>query len=121
MTLCILSIISIAMAILQSAWVQYNLWNHERKVRKEHKGPQLKRAFIEEQLNYIDFGTIEQIARMQTLAITLGYVILFGGIAPVIIPFCLAAFAVELHTSSFLLITSTKQVFPENSLGIGAW
>lgn len=121
MTLIILCLITVFMAVAQAAWVQASLWYHERKVSKGYKGPAMKRSFIEEQSNYIDFGLVEQINKMQTLTITLGYVILFGGIAPVIIPFCWAAFAVQLHACAFLLVTSTKQVVPEISFGVGAW
>jgi hypothetical protein len=121
MTLVILCLLSIFMAVAQAAWVQVTLWYHERKVSREYSGPAMKRSFIEEQSNYIDFGLVSQINMMQTLTITLGYVILFGGIAPVIIPFCWAAFAVQLHSCAFLLVTSTKQVVPEIAFGVGAW
>jgi hypothetical protein len=136
MTLIILTVLSIVMAVVQLLMVQSSLTYNEKTVQEEvkkkkrkrgaadgstNKEPTLLRSWLEEQFFFSQFETIEQIATMQELVITLGYVILFGGVAPIIIPFCLAAFSVKLQSIAFLLVSSTRQVLPEISHGIGAW
>lgn len=123
MTLIILTGIQILMTVGQVAYVQLCLkWDQDKvAANKKRNLAKLRFAFIEVQSHYVDFGIVEQIAMMQQLAITLGYVILFGGVAPIIIPFCFAAFGVNLRSAAFLLVTSSKQVLPESSRGIGAW
>jgi hypothetical protein len=80
-----------------------------------------KRSFVEEQAKYADFRTIEYVQAMLQLVIPLGYVILFGGIAPITIPFACAVFAVSLRAQGFLLCTTTKRPVPSAQYGIGAW
>jgi hypothetical protein len=121
MTLMMVSMIRIAMVVVQSAYVRARLWYAERQAKAEHNGPLPKRTFMEEQYQYSEFKIVEQIDYMQALVIPLGYVILFGGMAPVTVPFSFAVFVVQLRASSFLLVTSTRQVMPRIALGIGAW
>lgn len=58
---------------------------------------------------------------MIQLVVPLGYVMMFGGIAPMIIPMCFVVFAISLRAGAFSLITASKRPFPREQYGIGRW
>jgi len=121
-TLIILSVLRIVMVLLQTFIVKFKLWMEDRALKKELGVEELpKRSFVEEQAKYADFGTIEQVQAMLQLVVPLGYVILFGGVAPITIPFAFAVFAVSLRAQGFLLCTTTKRPVPRAQYGIGTW
>lgn len=121
-TLIILSVLRIVMVLLQTFVVKFKLWMEDRALKKELGVDELpKRSFVEEQAKYADFRTIEQVQAMLQLVVPLGYVILFGGIAPITIPFAFGVFAVSLRAQGFLLCTTTKRPVPRAQYGIGAW
>jgi len=121
-TLIILSVMRIVTVCLQTFIVKFKLWWEDRALKKELGVEELpKRSFVEEQAKYADFRTIEQVQAMLQLVIPLGYVILFGGIAPITIPFAFAVFAVSLRAQGFLLCTTTKRPVPSAQYGMGAW
>lgn len=121
-TLIILSVLRIVTVLLQTFIVKFKLWWEDRALKKELGVEELpKRSFVEEQAKYADFRTIEQVQAMLQLVVPLGYVILFGGIAPITIPFAFGVFAVSLRAQAFLLCTSTKRPVPRAQYGIGAW
>merc|ERR1719221_297768 len=55
------------------------------------------------------------------MVLALGYVLLFGAVAPSIVPFCMVVFFVQIVTSSYLLLAYTQRSLPRTSDGIGAW
>jgi len=121
-TLVILSVLRIVAVILQTFTVKFKLWMEDRALKKELDVEELpKRSFVEEQAKYADFRTIEYVQAMMQLVVPLGYVILFGGIAPITIPFAFCVFAVSLRAQGFLLCTTTKRPVPAMQYGIGAW
>merc|ERR1719272_91350 len=80
-----------------------------------------KLCFAETQSSYADYRIREQIEMMSQLVISLGFVILFGGVAPLIVPFCLVVFVIQFRVTAYLLMTTTKRPFPRRAFGIGAW
>lgn len=121
-TLMILVLARVCEVIGQSLIVRFKLWQEDKALRKACPGEEPpKRSFTEEQAKYTKFGIYEQIQVMSQLMLALGYIILFGGIAPVIIPFCLLEFAVQMRASAFILVTGTQRPFPREVVGMGAW
>jgi hypothetical protein len=80
-----------------------------------------ERSYAEEQGKHVEFGDRQQIEAMCMLMISLGCIIIFGAVAPIIVPFCLIVFALELRFTSHVLATHAKRPLPERRLGIGAW
>merc|ERR1719276_408352 len=80
-----------------------------------------KLCYAETQASYTEFRIRQQIEMMLQLVISLGFVIMFGNVAPLIVPFCLAVFVVQLRVTAFLLVTTSKRPFPRRAFGIGAW
>jgi len=121
-TLIILSVLQIVGVVLQTFIVKLKIWLEDRALKKELNVEELpKRSFVEEQAKYSNFHTIEQVQAMLQLVIPLGYVILFGGVAPITIVFAFGVFAVSLRARGFLLCTTTKRPVPFAQYGIGTW
>lgn len=123
LTVIILSLCRIAEVFIGSLLVQLMIWLENRDLKATLKeGEELpKRSYVEEQAKYLDFRAQDQIQMMLQSIIPLGYVLLFGGIAPIIIPFAFAVFAVQLRATAFVLCTATKRPLPRRMPGIGAW
>jgi hypothetical protein len=122
-TVVILSFCRIFEVFLGSVIVQLKIWLENRELRAAlGEGEELpKRSYVEEQAKYLDFRAQDQIQMMLQSIIPLGYVLLFGGVAPIIIPFAFAVFAVQLRATAFVLVTATKRPLPRRLPGIGAW
>merc|ERR1719223_1496367 len=121
-TLILLSVFRIVTVTLTAFWVQLSIWLEDREFRNKNDGAEApRRTFMEEQSKYSENHVQDQIQAMLELVISLGFVILFGGVAPIIIPFCFAVFMVQLRARAFLLVTSTKRAIPRMAQGIGYW
>merc|ERR1719379_2999272 len=53
--------------------------------------------------------------------ITLGYVILFGAVAPIVVPLCFAVLMIEVRGTAFFLTTHARRPFPAKAMGTCAW
>jgi len=91
-------------------------WNAET----EDGGPP-PRAFMEEQAKYSKFEIQDQVETMLQLVLSLGYVVLFGAVAPVVVVIIWAVFVLQLRGSAWLLSHSCRRTFPEDKMGEGAW
>lgn len=118
----ILALARIGEVIGNAVLVRLKIWLEDRKLQAKLGGrPLPKRAFTEEQAKSGEFRSEDQIQTMLYSVIPLGYVILFGGVAPITIPLALIVFIVQLRTGSFMLVALTKRPLPRRSPGIGAW
>merc|ERR1719387_1525816 len=102
----VLSLSRIAEIIAYSLWVRYTLWRELKQLQKDRRESGMMgeeeeienvRCYAEEQGKYAKFGLREQISGMNQCVISLGFVILFGAIAPIMVPFSLAVFMVQLR------------------------
>jgi len=94
--------------------VKANLWFFKRD-------KQSGASFAERQRSYNKFDMPEQIEVMLQLMLSLGYVLLFGSAAPLIVPLCFLVFRVQVQASAMLLTECTRRPFPQSLAGIGVW
>lgn len=120
-SLVLLSAFRILEVIIQTFRLRYTLYKNHERIKKELGREPDKMCFTEAQEKFGEFRIHEQVQMMLQLVIALGFIILFGGVAPIIVPFVLAEFVVQLRATAFLLVTTTKRTFPRRAFGIGAW
>merc|ERR1719503_291145 len=121
-SLLLLSLVRIGEAIATTLLVRFKLWREAVARKRELNTQELPQlCFAETQSSYAEFQIREQIEMMSQLVVSLGFVIMFGGVAPLIVPFCLVVFVVNLRVTAFLLMTASKRPFPRRAFGIGAW
>lgn len=103
--------------------VQVRLRWEMHKVRQQTSegAEEPRRSAVEEQSKFVEFRVREQIESMCQLMLSLGFVLLFGAIAPIMVPFSLAVFVLTLRTESIMLCTYTRRPLPRKQYGIGAW
>jgi len=58
---------------------------------------------------------------MTQLSLTLGYILIFGCVAPRIVPLCLLVFMIQLRAAGILMTTALKRTVPRMTVGIGQW
>jgi len=122
MTITILSACRILQVLMEAFFVKFAIWWEDRALKKRLGTEDIpKRSFVEEQSKYLDFQAQEQVQAMIQLVVPLGYVMLFGGIAPLIIPMCFVVFTISLRAGAFSLITASKRPVPREVYGIGRW
>mmetsp|Transcript_176811 Transcript_176811/g.567125 ORF Transcript_176811/g.567125 Transcript_176811/m.567125 type:complete len:1003 (-) Transcript_176811:133-3141(-) len=124
MTLLILSASRIAQIFVASIivrlkimWEDYNL----KKGLKQEGKETPKRSFAELQSKFAETRLQEQIDNMMQLVLALGFILLFGPVAPIIVPFCLAVFVIQLRGSAYMLVRFSKRTLPRQQFGIGIW
>lgn len=115
----ILAVCAIAVVGVQIALVEFKLWYETYQMRKS--GNQRERAYLEEQSKFAVIGVQEQIDMTTQLMISLGFVLMFGCIAPIMIPFALCVFAITLRTQAKLMVVWSKRMMPSKMIGIGGW
>jgi len=123
-TLAILSVTRIFEVIFAALVVRFKIWLEDywlRRSQTEGRGSVDERSYIELQCKFVESRLQEQIQNMLQLVLSLGFVLLFGAVAPIITPFCLAVFMVQLRATAFVLIKYTKRTLPRQQLGIGLW
>merc|ERR1719487_2655957 len=96
------------------------LWFELYQLRKQGIEPP-SRCFAEEQSKYTEFRIREQIESMLTLVISLGFVFMFGTVAPIVVPLSFLVFWVQLRANAYLVTMATKRTVPRKQVGIGAW
>jgi len=79
------------------------------------------RTFEEDQSKYEEFRIKEQIETMCQLVLSLGFVLLFGAIAPLIVIFCFVVFVTQLRCSWYLMTNCSRRPIPRVHHGVGAW
>jgi len=120
-TLSILCVCSIASMLMQGIMVRFSLWYEAYQIRKKTGSEMPKRYSLEEQAKYVVITEQEEVQNMLTLVISLGFVLLFGGVAPLVVPCCLCVFAMQLRAFAVFLTTDAQRPHPQDSAGIGNW
>eukprot|EP00929_Paragymnodinium_shiwhaense_P064970 TRINITY_DN32620_c0_g1_i1.p1 TRINITY_DN32620_c0_g1~~TRINITY_DN32620_c0_g1_i1.p1 ORF type:complete len:963 (+),score=171.74 TRINITY_DN32620_c0_g1_i1:78-2966(+) len=118
----VLSLSALAEILIKACFVKfllaYEVWKYKRA--NDGKEPP-ERKFLEEQSKHMPSGYHEQIDFTLQLVIALGFVILFGGVAPGMVPFCLIVFVVRLRASAILNTSGAKRPVPHIEKGLGKW
>jgi hypothetical protein len=79
----------------------------------------IKRSFLEEQGKFAPFGVPEQVEALVQLALTVGFILIFGGVAPRIALLCLIVFMVQLRAGAVILTTAATRTVPRQAMGVG--
>jgi len=119
-TLAVLALMRVVQVVVATLKVKLFLWWESRQIEKAG-GTKPVYAFVEEQSKFGEFRIREQIEIMSCLAITLGYVLIFGAIAPRIIPLCFIVFVVQLRAAAMIVTTAAFRPVPRMTQGIGSW
>mmetsp|Transcript_11163 Transcript_11163/g.25184 ORF Transcript_11163/g.25184 Transcript_11163/m.25184 type:complete len:993 (+) Transcript_11163:177-3155(+) len=82
---------------------------------------QLTHAFMEKQAKYSEFHVSQQVETHLQLVISLGFILLFGSVAPIVVVFAFVFFNCQLRASAWLLTHVCKRPPPWGSRGVGAW
>lgn len=118
----ILSLSATASLLASWGWVRFKLWYEIYKHRKANDGkdpPSRPRA--EEEAMMQKFGTPEQCRYACQLMLSVGFIVLFGGVVPIMVPFSLLLFALNLRVGAKVILNYTQRPFPRKSQGIGSW
>lgn len=123
MTLLLCTAVSLSQVVLASGKVWLTLYLEDREMRKGLKeGEEIPtRSYLEEQSKYEEFRIRAQIEGMMQLVVALGYVLIFGAVAPRIVPLCLCVFLVQLRATAYQSTTTFRRPLPRISAGLGAW
>jgi hypothetical protein len=108
------------MVVIVTVVVEVKLWLEKRAISKAGGDPP-RYCFVEKQSKFGKFRIREQIEVMTQLSLTLGYVLIFGAIVPLVVPLCFLVFVVQLRAGAVLVTTSANRPIPRASLGIGVW
>uniref|UniRef100_A0A7S0A3I1 Anoctamin transmembrane domain-containing protein n=1 Tax=Pyrodinium bahamense TaxID=73915 RepID=A0A7S0A3I1_9DINO len=119
--LSILCACSIASMLMNGVIVRLSLWYEAYQLQKQTGSEMPERYFLEEQAKYAVINEQEEVQNMLTLVISLGFVLLFGGVAPLVVPCCLCVFAMQLRAFAVFLTTDAQRPHPQDSAGIGNW
>lgn len=120
MTLASLAVMRLAQTMVGTMMVKINDYMEDYAIQRAGGQPQV-RSFLEEQAKYGDFSIREQIEAMTSLSVTLGYILIFGGAAPLTVPIAFAVFFVQIRAAGILLTTACTRTIPRVSHGIGTW
>jgi hypothetical protein len=117
-TLLVLSITRVIHVVLAAVKVELALWYEEYTVSCMGEEP-ARRSFVEKQGKFAPFRIREQIEVTVQLALTLGYILIFGGVAPRIVPMCLLVFIIQLRAAAVFITHSAHRSVPRMTMGIG--
>merc|ERR1719263_1037275 len=56
---------------------------------------------------------------MMQLVVSLGYVLIFGAVAPIVVLFCFCVFLVQLRATAYRATTTCRRPLPRKSAGLG--
>jgi len=117
-----LSSVSIGIFLVKSYLVEFKLWYELYQYRKEHDGREPpERPRSEQEAKMRKFDVEESINFICPLILSAGFIILFGGLVPIMVPLSLILFAVNLRIGAHVLVKYTKRPFPRKQAGIGSW
>lgn len=119
-TLLVLAVMRVVQVVIATLIVKIKLWWESRTIVMMGKDAPVY-SYVEEQSKYKPFRIREQIEVMTQLSLTLGYVLIFGALAPLIIPLCCIVFFVQLRAGAVLLTAAANRTVPRLSNGIGPW
>jgi hypothetical protein len=119
-TLAVLALMRVVQVVLATLKVKFALWWESRGIVNEGGEPPIY-SYIEEQSKYGEYRIREQIEVMTQLCLTLGYVLIFGAVAPRIVPLCFLVFACQLRAGAVLVCTAAYRTVPRMAVGIGPW
>mmetsp|Transcript_6979 Transcript_6979/g.17189 ORF Transcript_6979/g.17189 Transcript_6979/m.17189 type:complete len:904 (+) Transcript_6979:102-2813(+) len=126
-TVGVLAVCRIAEVFAYWMLVKVMLWLEDRSLwqkAEETRATSIPvRSYPEEQAKYAAFEDEEQIETMLQLVLSLGFVLLFACVAPMIVIVVFVVFVVQLRASSWFLTNAVKRNFPRqvSMNGIGAW
>mmetsp|Transcript_65405 Transcript_65405/g.114335 ORF Transcript_65405/g.114335 Transcript_65405/m.114335 type:complete len:951 (-) Transcript_65405:275-3127(-) len=111
---------NLGLALVDYIRVKLLLWWQLKTVKNnvENAPP---RSFLEEQSKYVEYDYMLQAEETAQLFVPLGYVLIFGAVAPRIVPLCLLKFVFHLRTEAFLTTRSWRRPFPSVIYGLGVW
>ncbi|CAK0789078.1 unnamed protein product [Prorocentrum cordatum] len=101
--------------------LRFSLWWEARRLLKQ--GRKIHRGFIEVQAKRPPFGPSQLNSEMNIMAVLLGYVLLFGSVAPGIVVAVTLIFLVKIRIDAFKLCNVYQRVIPARLPpdGIGQW
>mmetsp|Transcript_74257 Transcript_74257/g.170191 ORF Transcript_74257/g.170191 Transcript_74257/m.170191 type:complete len:652 (+) Transcript_74257:1130-3085(+) len=105
-------------------WVKLQIFLQNRALARSAGGADAPvRSYMEEQACLADFEEAEQMEAKLQLVLSLGFVLLFACIAPVVVIVVFVVFVVQLRASAWYLTNVTRRSFPREAgpNGIGAW
>jgi hypothetical protein len=118
MTLVVLTFTRVIQVVVATVLVKLNFWWEDYQMRK--KGLEVvPRSFLEEQGKFGPYRVREQIEASTQLALTLGFVLIFGVVAPRIAFLSLIVFMVQLRAGAVQVCTAANRTMPRQSNGIG--
>lgn len=123
-TLTVITLLQIVAVVLATVKVKFYVWLEDRALAQEceKEGKEVPvRGFLEEQAKYEEYRIRAQIEGMVQLVVSLGYVLIFGCVAPIIVPLCFCVFVVQLRATAYMTTTSCRRPLPRKSTGLGAW
>jgi len=120
MTLAVLVVMQIVEVVLATLQVKFKVWLEDYQLKKAGGTPQ-ERTFVELQSKFGTYRTRELIESMTQLCLALGYVLIFAGIVPAVVPICFLIFTVRLRASAVLLTTAVNRPVPRRTAGLGHW
>mmetsp|Transcript_86526 Transcript_86526/g.231963 ORF Transcript_86526/g.231963 Transcript_86526/m.231963 type:complete len:990 (+) Transcript_86526:129-3098(+) len=105
-------------------WVKLQIFLQNRSLARSAGGAEAPvRSYMEEQAYLADFEEAEQMEAKLQLVLSLGFVLLFACIAPVVVVVVFVVFVVQLRASAWYLTNVARRSFPREAgpNGIGAW
>jgi hypothetical protein len=118
MTLVVLTFTRVVQVVLATVIVKLKFWWEDYQMRK--KGLEVvPRCFLEEQAKFGPYRVREQIEATVQLALTLGYVLIFGTVSPRISLLSLIVFLVQLRAGAVQVCTAANRTMPRQAMGIG--
>lgn len=123
-TLTVISLLQIVAVFLATFKVKFFVWLEDKALAQEceKEGKEVPvRGFLEEQAKHEEYRIRAQIEGMVQLVVSLGYVLIFGSVAPRIVPLCFCVFVVQLRATAYKTTTSCRRPLPRKSTGLGAW
>jgi len=119
-TLLILTLVQFVQVFVGTLLVRFNLWYEQYQMKSKGMAAPVY-SFVEEQAKYGQFHTREQIEVMTQLSLTLGYILIFGCVAPRIVPLCFVIFMFQVRSSGMLMTTVLQRTVPAMTVGIEQW
>merc|ERR1719333_1662567 len=97
--------------VMATVMVWLKLWYEDYQMKKSGETVP-ERTDVETQGKFGPYRTREQIEAMTQLCLALGYVLIFGGVAPLVVPMCCLVFLVQIRASAVLITTAVNRSVP---------
>eukprot|EP00927_Polykrikos_kofoidii_P005915 TRINITY_DN12378_c0_g1_i1.p1 TRINITY_DN12378_c0_g1~~TRINITY_DN12378_c0_g1_i1.p1 ORF type:complete len:925 (-),score=103.23 TRINITY_DN12378_c0_g1_i1:64-2838(-) len=116
----VLLVCSVFQAGVSATFLHFKLEFEVWRMKMTGKTP-IARSRVEEESKYDHFGMRQGIDTVLPLVISLGHVLLFGAVAPIIAVFCLIVFVVHMKASAYMLSCTYKRAMPIYVQGMSTW